>query len=505
MENLQSRLLSHRLESVIRDFHQPVMIWQAAILIGALCFAWVAARFVHGRIDARRRAAGRAPGAGAQSLKRALFPLFGSVFVGGAQLAFDPFMSTSLLSLALVPLFGIGLIYVLFFFARRVFARDGHTHAWLSIVEKIVSTVVWAAMVMTVLGIQRDVLGWLDSVQFRVATAHLTLLSVISGALWVCVTLMVAMWLGSVLEDRLSRASTLDANLKVVLSRVGRALLVFAAILIGLSLVGIDVTVLGVFGGAVGVGLGFGLQKIASNYVSGFIILLDRSLRLGDAISVGGLQGVVTQIRTRYTVVRGLDGNETLIPNEKLITDVVQNQSSYLTRGYAKVAVQVAYTSDVEQALALLADAAKDVPRVLAEPAPTPYLVGFGADGIDLELGFWIEDSAKGTSGVRSSVNRNIWRLFSEHGISIPFPQREVRVVGLPDGFPAAAGEAAGPDPALANGRARTGGVAATGGQSYRFRGRNRIAALSQSAHGPRGLRQGKKIFIFYKDLERLK
>jgi small-conductance mechanosensitive channel len=308
-------------------------------------------------------------------------------------------------------------------------------------------------MVLTVLGIQRDVLGWLDSVQFRVANAHLTLLSVISGALWVCVTLMVAMWLGSVLEDRLTRASTLDANLKVVLSRVGRALLVFAAILIGLSLVGIDVTVLGVFGGAVGVGLGFGLQKIASNYVSGFIILLDRSLRLGDAISVGGLQGVVTQIRTRYTVVRGLDGNETLIPNEKLITDVVQNQSSYLTRGYAKVAVQVAYTSDVEHALTLLADAAKGVPRVLAEPAPTPYLVSFGADGIDLELGFWIEDSAKGTSGVRSTVNRNIWRLFSEHGISIPFPQREVRVVGLPDGF-SAAGAAAGLDPAAGNGAA---------------------------------------------------
>ncbi|OJA42060.1 mechanosensitive ion channel protein MscS [Burkholderia ubonensis] len=442
MQNLQSRLLSRRLaSSVIRDFNQPVMLWQAAILVGALCFAWLAARFVHGRIDARRRAAGRGPGAGAQSLKRALFPLFGGVFVWIAQLAFDPFMSTALLSLALVPLIGIGLIYVLFFFARRVFARDGSTHAWLSIVEKIVSTVVWAAMVLTVLGIQRDVIAWLDSVQFRVANAHLTLLSLISGALWICVTLLVAMWLGSVLEDRLTRASTLDANLKVVLSRVGRALLVFAAVLIGLSLVGIDVTVLGVFGGAVGVGLGFGLQKIASNYVSGFIILLDRSLRLGDAISVGGLQGIVTQIRTRYTVVRGLDGNETLIPNEKLITDVVQNQSSYLTRGYAKVAVQVAYTSDVEHALTLLAEAAKGVPRVLDEPAPTPYLVGFGADGIDLELGFWIEDSAKGTSGVRSTVNRNIWRLFSEHGISIPFPQREVRVVGLPDGFAATRAE----------------------------------------------------------------
>ena len=125
-----------------------------------------------------------------------------------------------------------------------------------------------------------------------------------------------------------------------------------------------------------------------------------------------------------------LDGIETLIPNEKLITDVVQNQSSHLTRGYAKAAVQVAYTSDVEQAMSLLAQATDGVPRVLWEPAPTVCLASFGPDGINLELGFWIEDAATGTSGVRSIVNRNIWRLFSEHGISIPLAQREVRIVG---------------------------------------------------------------------------
>ncbi len=210
-------------------------------------------------------------------------------------------------------------------------------------------------MVLTVMGIQDDVIAWMGSVHFRVANAHMTLLSLSTGLLWVCVTMIVAMWLGSAFEDRLMRSTTLDANLKVVVARVGRALFVLAAVLISLSLVGIDITVLGVFGGALGVGLGFGLQKIASNYVSGFIILIDRSLRIGDTINVSGLQGMVTQIRTRYTVVRGLDGIETLIPNEKLITDVVQNQSSYLTRGYAKVAVQVAYTSDVEQAMALLA------------------------------------------------------------------------------------------------------------------------------------------------------
>ena len=163
---------------------------------------------------------------------------------------------------------------------------------------------------------------------------------------------------------------------------------------------------------------------------AGHRILIDRSLRLGDTINVSGLAGKVTQIRTRYTVVRGLDGVETLIPNEKLITDVVQNQSSYLTRGYAKATVQVAYDTDLDFAMALLARAAEGVDRVLVDPAPTPYLVNFGADGIDLELGFWVAEAARGTAGVRSAVNVNIWRLFKEHGISIPFPQREVRIVG---------------------------------------------------------------------------
>lgn len=492
MQNLQSRLLSRRLESVIRDFNQPVMLWQAAILVGALCFAWLAARFVHGRIDARRRAAGRGPGAGAQSLKRALFPLFGGVFVWIAQLAFDPFMSTALLSLALVPLIGIGLIYVLFFFARRVFARDGSTHAWLSIVEKIVSTVVWAAMVLTVLGIQRDVIAWLDSVQFRVANAHLTLLSLISGALWICVTLLVAMWLGSVLEDRLTRASTLDANLKVVLSRVGRALLVFAAVLIGLSLVGIDVTVLGVFGGAVGVGLGFGLQKIASNYVSGFIILLDRSLRLGDAISVGGLQGIVTQIRTRYTVVRGLDGNETLIPNEKLITDVVQNQSSYLTRGYAKVAVQVAYTSDVERRRAR-ADAARRSREGRAARARRA-----GADAVSGEL----------RRGRHRSGARLLDRGFRERHVGRALdgePQRLAALQRARDLDPVPAARGARRRPA---GRLR--GDARRRRRRYgRPRGRVSRPDAERRAGGVRrwtaGVASRQEIFIFYKDLERLK
>lgn len=413
-----------------RDFGQPAMLWQVGVLLGMLAIAWLLARVLRRTLDLRRQTRYQTLRFGAESLNRAVFPLIGAALVWVAKAITGQFTHTSLLDLALVPLFGIGLIYIVFFFARRVFSRDGETHPWLFLVEKFVSLIVWVGMVLTVMGIQDDVIRWMASVQFRVANAHMTLLSLTTGLLWVCVTMIVAMWLGSTFEDRLMRSKTLDANLKVVVARVGRAAFVLAAVLISLSLVGIDITVLGVFGGALGVGLGFGLQKIASNYVSGFIILIDRSLRIGDTINVSGLQGMVTQIRTRYTVVRGLDGIETLIPNEKLITDVVQNQSSYLTRGYAKVAVQVAYTSDVEQAMALLTQAAGGVARVLPEPAPTAYLASFGADGINLELGFWIEDAATGTAGVRSTVNRNIWHLFSEHDISIPLAQREVRIVG---------------------------------------------------------------------------
>lgn len=435
----QERILSHMLAGIARDYGQPVMIWQAGTLLGTLLVAWLLARLVRYKLDSRWRARHEAARFGAESLRKALFPLLGGTLVWVELNVLDGYMSTSLLELALVPLIGIALIYIVFFIARRVFGRTGQAHAWLSIAEKLVSALVWVGMVITVLGIQDEVLRWMASVRFRVGNAHMTLLSLTTGLMWVCATVIAALWIGSMYEDRVMRAHSLDANLRVVLSRVGRALLLLAAVLVSFSLVGIDITVLGVFGGALGVGLGFGLQKIASNYVSGFIILIDRSLRIGDTINVSGLQGMVTEIRTRYTTVRGLDGIETLIPNEKLITDVVQNHSSYLTRGYAKVAVQIAYTSDVEQAMVLLTQAAHGVERVLDDPAPAAYLVGFGSDGINLELGFWIEEAAKGTAGTRSAVNRNVWRLFNEHGISIPYARRDVHLVG---GWPTALGGA---------------------------------------------------------------
>jgi len=414
----------------LADLGRPAFLYQAAVLAACLAVAYVLAGLLKRAMNRPREAAGMVARFGAESLNKAIFPLLGWAIVGVVQFALQDWIHTWLLDLALVPLFGIALIYLAFFLMRRVFSRSGNTPGLLSLVERVVTTLVWVGMVLSVSGIQNNVLHWMASVHFNLANVHLTLLSLSTGLMWVGLTVVVAMWAGAVLEDRLLRASSLEPNLRVVLARVSRAMLLLAAILISLESVGIDVTVLGVFGGALGVGLGLGLQKIASNYVSGFIILLERSLRLGDQITVAGYQGVVTQIRTRYTVVRGLDGIETIIPNEKLVGDPVQNHSSHVTRGNTKAQVQVAYSADVDLAMQLLLQATQGVPRLLQEPAPGVYMTGFAADGINLELSYWIEDAALGTAQVRSAVHQAIWRLFREHGIEIPYPQREVRLIG---------------------------------------------------------------------------
>ena len=427
---IQNRYVNHMFGALVRDFGQPVIAYQAGVLLGCLLAAYLLARVFKRMLSRRRDTASAVLQFSVESLNKAMFPLLGWILVLGAQLALDPFFDTALLSLALVPLFGISVIYLLFYCLRRAFSRSGSTSELLLLVQRVLTVAVWVGMVVYITGIQDDLLRWMGSVKFNVANAHMSLLSLSTGLLWVGLTVVAAMWAGAALEDQLMQSRSLDANLKVVMARVSKAILILAALLVSLELVGIDITVLGVFGGALGVGLGLGLQKIASNYVSGFIILLERSLRLGDQITVGGYQGLVTEIKTRYTVVRGLDGIETIIPNEKLVADPVQNHSSYVTRGYIKLTVQVAYSTDVDRVMALLVEAAQGVPRLLDDPAPAAYLTGFGADGINFELGFWVENAAQGTSLVRSTVNRAIWRLFSANGIEIPFTQREVRIVG---------------------------------------------------------------------------
>jgi len=187
--------------------------------------------------------------------------------------------------------------------------------------------------------------------------------------------------------------------------------------------------VLSVFGGALGVGLGLGLQKIAANYVSGFAMLLERSFRVGDVVKIDGFEGEITNIHTRYTVVRAPNGRESVVPNEMFVINRVENLTLETPRVAFSTKVQVSYESDIELARSLMIDAALAQPRVLRDPRPSVQLTEFAADGIELTLAFWLADPANGIGNVRSEINLALWRAFKANGIDVPYPQRVVRIV----------------------------------------------------------------------------
>jgi small-conductance mechanosensitive channel len=201
--------------------------------------------------------------------------------------------------------------------------------------------------------------------------------------------------------------------------------------LIALPAVGIDLTVLSVFGGALGVGLGFGLQKVASNYVSGFIILLDRSVRMGDMITVDNKYGQVAEMNTRYTLIRSQDGTESIVPNEMLITQTVVNHSLSKPDVRIELPIQVAYSTNLEIARDLMIEVARNHPRVISEGAETPkvFLRDFGDNGINLDLAIWIKDAEDGQLSLRSDLYWGIWSAFKQANIEIPFPQRVIHTV----------------------------------------------------------------------------
>jgi small-conductance mechanosensitive channel len=296
--------------------------------------------------------------------------------------------------------------------------------------EHIISRTIWVILALHLSGFWPDLVNFLEDFSFHIGKTQVNLWLIIQALLTVLLTLFVSLSLSRMLENRLMRADKLDINVRVVLTKLIRIALSLVAILAGLSAIGFDITLLSVFGGALGVGLGFGLQKIASNYVSGFIILLDDSMHIGDVVTVDGHYGVVSELRFRYMVLRKLDGTEVVIPHETLMTNAVINHSYTSRNSKVNLAIQVSYESDLEQAMALIKGAANAHARVLEDPPVDVQVKGFGENGIDLNLAFWIPDPEEGSAGLQSEIYLEIWRQFKLKGVVIPYPQREVRLLG---------------------------------------------------------------------------
>ncbi len=414
-----------------RYLQQPDVLWQTGALLLCLMVAFFADRMVRGRMGHGGAAiAESAWRFGQGGLKRITFPLVALLLVLLARALLRQWIHVNLLSLAVPLLSSLAMIRAVFYVLRHSFGNSG----WLVPFERIFAMLVWSVVALHILGLLPGLIDLLEGIGFTVGKQKLNVWLLLQAALMVLATLLLALWLSGVVEARLLSATGLDGNLRVVFARLSRVILILLAVLIGLPLVGIDLTTLSVFGGALGVGIGFGLQKIASNYVSGFIILLDRSIRIGNLITVGPDRGLVTKITTRYTVIRSLSGIEAIIPNEMLVSSVVQNESYTDTNVRLSLPIQVAYGSDLDRAMQILVDAAKSRQRVLADPPPTAFVTAFADSGINLELGFWIADPQEGTLQLRSDINLAIWHGFQQAGIAIPYPQREVRmVVDKPD------------------------------------------------------------------------
>lgn len=414
------------IQNVLADVWDDIgtldVLWQCAAVLACLVLAWGFSRLVRVRLSTEQSTAVRM---GLGGMNRVVFPLIAVILLLLARLVLAHWTHVNVLSLAIALLASLAVIRFIVYLLRILFSPGGWLAAW----ERAIATLVWGCVALYLSGLMPDIVEQLDGVKFSIAKQHFSLLTLLESAFWIVSTLLLAMWAGQGLESRLMRAESMHSSLRTVLARLGKAMLLVGALLVVLPLLGIDITLLSVFGGALGVGLGLGLQKIASNYVSGMIILLDRSIRVGDWITADNHYGEVRQITTRFTVVRSLTGEEALIPNDTLITATVLSNTFADKRLRLAVAVSVAYSTDVAPVLELLAQIALRNKRVLADPAPRALVIAMGDSGIDLELGFWIEDPENGRKNIRSELSVEILTEFRSKGIEIPFPQRELRIL----------------------------------------------------------------------------
>jgi small-conductance mechanosensitive channel len=412
---------ARELDQLVAELTRPGSIADFAILAGCLLLAWLVVRLVRGR---DRPVA--SVWFGDRIFDGVLFPVLALAFAFAARVALAGVVKPAVFKVAIPILVSLLVIRL----SVRVLSRTFPAVAWVRTVERSISWLAWIAVALWITGVSPIVLDAMDDVHWKVGNTRLTLRNVLEGGLTAGIVLVLVLWISAALERKLlSSGSGHDLSLRKIAANLIRALLLFFGLLIALSAVGIDLTALSVLGGAIGVGLGFGLQKIAANYISGFVILAERSLRIGDMVKVDNFEGRITDIRTRYTVIRSLGGREAIVPNETLITTRVENASLADRRVLVTTAVQVAYGTDVRALQPKLESVIGSVARVIADPVPSAQLAAFSADGMDLAINFWIGDPENGQGNVKSEVNLAILDLLDREGVEIPFPQRVVHAI----------------------------------------------------------------------------
>ena len=295
--------------------------------------------------------------------------------------------------------------------------------------SKLIFFMAWGLAALGILNLLEPTIRLLDEMAFQVGNLRLSALLVFQGIFSLALFLWLAVVLSNLMETRIQAISVLTPSVQVLTSKLLKILLFSIAVVAALGIIGVDVTAFAVFTGAVGVGIGFGLQKVVSNLISGVILLLDRSVKPGDVISVGDTFGWINSLGARYVSVVTRDGREYLIPNEDLITQQVVNWSFSNEEVRLELPIGVSYRCDPHEAIKLCLKAARENPRVMSQPQAQCLLQGFGDSSVDLELRIWINDPQNGISNLKSDILLRVWDLFKENGIEIPFPQRDLHLV----------------------------------------------------------------------------
>lgn len=397
---------------------------EIAILVGCVVVAWAVCRWF-GRDQPKDSI-----WFGRRTLDGLLFPLLALLFTDLARRATLAFQPVMVLRIA-VSVF-VSLVAIRFF--ARVLQAVFPASALARLLERTISWLAWIGAVLWTVGLLQPVLAELDEITLAFGRTRVSIRTILEGTLSAGLVLVLALWVSSTIEKRILREAVTDLSMRKVASNAVRAFLLLIGLLFALSAVGVDLTALSVLGGALGVGLGFGLQKLAANYVSGFVILLERAIRIGDNVRVDGFEGRITDIKTRYTLVRAGNGRESIVPNESLITSRVENLSLADLKFNITTTIVVGYDSDVARVQAILCGAAAAQPRVMKDPAPVAFLLNFAPDGLEFTLNFWVADPDKGRDNLRSAINVSILDGLRQAGIVIPSPQRVVRVESLPAG-----------------------------------------------------------------------
>ncbi len=411
-------LAADDLGELIDALLKPSALIELAVIAGCLLLAWAVVRL----------ARGPAPRQGSMWYGRGVvdgvfFPVLALLLAVVARALLQGALPLAVFRLALPILTSLAVIRL----TVRVLRASFPASQLVRVVERSLSWVAWLAVVLWITGVLPLVLQELDAITWTIGSTKVSVRKLLEGVITGGVVLVGVLWLSALLEGRLLSGATDNISIRKMAANSLRVVLLFIGLMFALSAAGIDLTALGVLGGAIGVGIGFGLQKLAANYISGFVILAEHSMRIGDLVKVDGFEGRISDIKTRFTVIRALNGRESIVPNEMMITQRVENSSLADPKVLMSTTVQVAYGTDLGALMPRLSQAVAALPRVLADPEPAVQLSSFAADGLELTVAFWIGDPENGLNSARSEANLAILRTLNEAGVEIPYPQRVLR------------------------------------------------------------------------------